>query len=134
MGRRKSAKSLDSQEICIATSGKPGQFELKGKLWIESDKGTFLGYGRVTLLERVKEYGSISKAAKSMNMSYRQAWGIINSMNKQAGKPLVETKIGGRKGGGSRLTETGEKVVKQFCRIHKSFTSFLQEEINKFEV
>jgi len=37
---------------------------LKGHIWIEGNEGTFLGYGRIALLERIREYGSITKAAK----------------------------------------------------------------------
>lgn len=124
----------DPHQKCISSSGKKESFELKGKIWIEGTEGTFLGYGRIALLERIKQYGSISKAAKSLNMSYRQAWRLINSMNKQAGKPFIETKIGGKDGGGTTLTEYGQKAIEQFQRIHEDFKNFLTEEIKKFEI
>jgi len=50
---------------------------LKGHIWIEGSEGTFLGYGRIALLERIRELGSITKAAKSLEMSYRRAWILI---------------------------------------------------------
>ena len=47
---------------------------LRGHIWIEGQEGTLLGYGRIALLERIREYGSITKAAKALEMSYRRAW------------------------------------------------------------
>ena len=66
-----------------------------GRVWIDGSEGTFLGYGRIVLLERIRQYGSITQAAKSMEMSYRHAWELVDSMNRQARKPLVETASGG---------------------------------------
>lgn len=108
-------------------------YKLKGKLWIEGKNGIFLGYGRVVLLERIKQYGSISKAAKSMQMAYRHAWDLIDSINKQAVKPFVETATGGKKGGGAILTKQGEKAVKEFWKFHNDFREFLRDETDKIE-
>ncbi|MBU1639478.1 MAG: LysR family transcriptional regulator, partial [Proteobacteria bacterium] len=62
---------------------KQGQPGWRGRVWLEGMDGTFIGYGRAMLLERIKEYGSISKAAKSMDMSYKHAWDLIKSMQNQ---------------------------------------------------
>ncbi|GAQ94259.1 molybdate transport system regulatory protein [Thermodesulfovibrio aggregans] len=121
-------------QFCVTGSGKHGDYELKGKIWIEGGEGTFLGYGRIALLEKIKQHGSISKAAKALNMSYRQAWRLINSMNRQAGKPFVETQVGGKSGGGTKITETAEKAIEQFWRIHEDFKKFLSEEIKNFKI
>lgn len=133
--KKRGRKALkDPHQFCITGSSNYKGYELRGKIWIEGSEGTFLGYGRVVLLEKIKQYGSISKAAESINMSYRQAWRLINSMNRQAGKPFVETQIGGKNGGGTKLTEAGEKAIEQFWRIHEKFKKFLLEEIKKFEI
>ena len=105
-----------------------GGYELKGRMWIEGASGTFLGCGRVVLLERIAEFGSISKAAKSMDMSYRHAWELVDSINRQAGRPLIETSVGGKKGGGTKLTEAGREAVKGFWNIYKKFKHFLEKE------
>jgi molybdate transport system regulatory protein len=70
---------------------------LKGHIWLEGSEGTFLGYGRIALLERIIEYGSITKAAKALEMSYRRAWVLIDSMNRQVPKPYVITSPGGKR-------------------------------------
>lgn len=99
----------------------------RGRLWLEGQEGTFLGYGRVVLLERIKELGSIAKAAKSMEMSYKHAWDLIESMNRQAGCKLVATSRGGKSGGGARLTPVGEKAIAVFRQYHAQFQAVLQE-------
>ncbi len=109
-------------------TGKEPVFRLKGHIWVEGREGTFLGYGRVALLERIREYGSIAKAAKSLDMSYRRAWVLINSMNRQAPKPYVVTAAGGNKGGGTRVTAEGEKALKLFWKFHEDFQRFLVRE------
>jgi len=98
---------------------------LKGHIWIEGSEGTFLGYGRIALLERIREYGSITKAAKALEMSYRRAWVLIDSMNRQVPKPYVVTSAGGKSGGGTRVTDEGEKAIALFWEIHDDFQKFL---------
>ena len=90
---------------------------VKGRLWLEVDGETFIAPGRVTLLERIDEYGSITKAAKSMKMSYRHAWLLVDDMNKKAPSPLVMRVTGGKGGGGTSLTEEGKTVVTRFKRM-----------------
>lgn len=109
-------------------------YELKGRIWIEGKDGTYLGYGRIILLERIREHGSISVAAKSMNMSYRHAWDLVDSMNRQAKTPLVETIAGGKGGGGARLTERGEKAIEGFRYLYTRFKEFLQKEVSKMKL
>lgn len=106
-------------------------YACRGRIWVDGEEGTFLGYGRVVLLERIREYGSITKAARSMDMSYRHAWELVDSMNRQARGPLVETATGGRGGGGTRLTEEGEKAIKLFWKFYSDFQDFLAEEERK---
>lgn len=101
-------------------------YKVNGRIWIESDKGPFLGLGRVELLVKIKEYGSISKAAASMNMAYRQAWHLVESMNLKASKPLVRKLTGGKGGGGAQVTEEGEKVIREFESLYQAFADFMQ--------
>jgi len=103
----------------------------RGRIWIDGEKGTFLGYGRIVLLERIHEYGSITKAARSMEMSYRNAWELVDSMNTQASRPLVQSAAGGKGGGGAIVTAEGEKAIKLFWEFHEDFQNFLRHEENK---
>ncbi|UCG78918.1 MAG: LysR family transcriptional regulator [Nitrospirota bacterium] len=104
-------------------------YELKGRIWMDGPQGTFIGYGRAILLERIREHGSITKAAKSMDMSYRQAWRLINTMNEQAPSPFVITSAGGRGGGGTVVTEHGENAINVFWEKYRAFQEFLRHEM-----
>jgi molybdate transport system regulatory protein len=115
------------------TGGKPF-VHFRGHIWLDGNEGTFLGYGRVVLLERIREFGSITKAARSMGLSYRRAWVLIDSMNRQAPKPYVETASGGKGGGGTLVTEEGERAIKLFWRFNEDFQKFLEHEEKKFDV
>ncbi|MBZ0156420.1 MAG: LysR family transcriptional regulator [Alphaproteobacteria bacterium] len=118
----------------FSRSDSPSQeYRLRGRIWIEGKEGTFLGFGRIVLLERIQQYGSITEAAKTMNMSYRHAWELVDSMNRQAKEPLVETAAGGRGGGGTRLTEAGVRAIESFRSFHERFNRFLTEETVVFD-
>ena len=105
----------------------------RGRVWIDGPEGTFIGYGRVVLLERIIEHGSITKAARSMEMSYRHAWDLVDSMNKQSPRPFVELATGGKGGGGAQVTEEGRKAIKLFWKFHADFQSFLTREMKRLK-
>jgi molybdate transport system regulatory protein len=106
----------------------------RGRVWIDGPEGTFIGHGRVVLLERIIEHGSITKAAKSMQMAYRRAWDLVDSMNRQAKEPFVELATGGKGGGGARVTKAGERAIKLFWRFYKDLHTFLQREEKKLRL
>lgn len=109
-------------------------YQLHGRFWIEGPDGTYLGYGRVILLERIREHGSITAAARSMEMSYRHAWKLVDSMNRQAKQPLVEKKTGGRGGGGAVLTETGAGAIDAFWHSYREFNDFLKRRSEQLQL
>ncbi len=106
-------------------------YRLRGRLWIEGPEGTFLGYGRVVLLENIREHGSISAAARAMEMSYLRAWKLVDSMNRQSRKPVVSKSTGGRGGGGAVLTETGEHAIETFWSAYRDFKVYLDKSSEK---
>jgi formylmethanofuran dehydrogenase subunit E len=94
-------------------------FEIKSKLWIESGGGPFFGRGKVLLLKAIDRHGSISQAAKEVNIPYRKAWGYIKAMEERLGIPLVECKAGGKNGGGATLTPEIRDFLAKYDRIEK---------------
>jgi molybdate transport system regulatory protein len=106
----------------------------RGRIWIDGNEGTFIGHGRVVLLERIIEHGSITKAAKSMEMSYRRAWDLVDSMNRQAKRPFVELSTGGKGGGGACVTDAGKKAIKVFWKFHDDLQAFLKREESKLKL
>ena len=107
--------------------GTDQRYRVRGKLWIEGPEGTYIGFGRAVLLERIRQHGSISAAARSMKMSYRHAWKLVDSMNRQGRSPLVVTSTGGKGGGGTRLTETGEQAIIAFRSAWDELDRFLEQ-------
>jgi molybdate transport system regulatory protein len=105
----------------------------RGRVWIDGKEGTFIGHGRVVMLERIMKYGSITKAAMSMEMSYRRAWDLVDSMNRQARRPFVELATGGKGGGGARVTEDGKRAIKVFWTFQKDLQAFLKREEKKLQ-
>lgn len=81
-------------------------------IWLESEDGVVFGMGRMQLLERVEELGSLKAAAESLGMSYRAAWGKLKQTERLVGQPLVE-KPGGDKAG-YRLTDYGRTLTDGF--------------------
>ncbi|PXV65719.1 molybdate transport repressor ModE-like protein [Sinimarinibacterium flocculans] len=75
------------------------------------------GRGRIELLERIAETGSIRQAAICMGMSYRSAWGAVELMNRRVGVTLVTRLTGGRGGGGAILSADGLALVKAYRRL-----------------
>jgi molybdate transport system regulatory protein len=112
----------------------PQGFYCRGRIWIEKDGETYLGFGRMILLTRIGELGSISQAAKSMAMSYKQAWDLVDSMNRHADTPLVTTNKGGKGGGGALLTEAGEAAIREFNRLLLRLNVFLAEETSRLQL
>jgi molybdate transport system regulatory protein len=80
----------------------------------------FVGPGKVALLEAIRETRSITAAAKSMGMSYRRAWVLVDELNRSLAGAAVESAIGGEHGGGSALTKLGEELVTLYRRIETS--------------
>ena len=66
---------------------------------------------RIALLQHIAEQGSITAAAKSAGISYKAAWDAIDELNNLAQTPLVQRSIGGKGGGGARLSVAGEQVL-----------------------
>ena len=94
-----------------------GRLRARGRLWIDLDQAPLFGPGRAALLEEVVETGSISAAARVLGMSYRKAWTLVDSINRAAGRALVERSTGGRGGGGARLTPQGERALKLYRQL-----------------
>lgn len=103
------------------------KYSITGRTWISKGEETFLGYGRVVLLERIRDHGSITKAAKTMGMSYRNAWELVASMNSQADKLLVDRFTGGKGGGGAVVTKYGERAIALFWKLQADFVKFFEE-------
>jgi len=78
-----------------------------------------LGPGKIRLLEAIHSAGSLSGAARQLHISYRRAWDMLDSLNRNFPVLLVETAAGGIKGGGARLTARGQALLEHYRELEK---------------
>ncbi len=98
------------------------QLRADGRFWLTLDGRNFLGRGRVELLHRIRETGSISRAAKAMKMSYKAAWDAVDAMNDAWGAPLVASGPAG-----SRLTTDAEELIAAFHKAEAMHAGFMEK-------
>jgi molybdate transport system regulatory protein len=84
---------------------------------IDLASGDRIGPGKIALLEAIRSTGSISAAARSLGMSYRRAWLLVEEVNHMLRAPAVAAEIGGHRGGGAVVTEVGERIVDLYRAI-----------------
>ena len=88
-----------------------------------------IGPGKIALVEAIAATGSITAAAKSLDMSYRRAWMLLNELNRSLRRPAVDSPQGGAHGGGSEVTEAGRELIDLYRRIEATAASAGQADI-----
>jgi molybdate transport system regulatory protein len=87
-----------------------------------------IGPGKIHLLEAIHSAGSLSGAARQLHISYRRAWDMLDSLNRNCPVPLVETSAGGARGGGARLTARGVALLDRYRALEASVKALLATE------
>jgi molybdate transport system regulatory protein len=108
-------------------------FQIKSRFWVDSPKGTYLGEGRIRLLQQIQVTGSISAAAKALGISYNKAWKMVDVMNAASEQPVVQRLTGGKKGGGTVVTPHGVKAIEKFNAFKKQCNAYIDETFKSFE-
>ena len=106
---------------------------LTPRLRITLETGLRLGPGKIDLLEAIDASGSISAAGRSLGMSYRRAWRLVDETGRMFSRPVVVASAGGARGGGARLTEFGRALVAAYRRIEARTACVVREELAPFE-
>ena len=91
-----------------------------------------MGPGKAELVERIAETGSISAAARAMGMSYRRAWQLVEALNAAFKEPVVDTAVGGERGGGARVTPYGRRLAAQFRRMEARASAAIAADLKRF--
>jgi molybdate transport system regulatory protein len=100
--------------ITLNKLGNPMSLKIDLKLRLLRDDDIAMGPGKADLLDAIAQTGSISAAARSMQMSYRRAWLLVDVMNRSFREPLVHSVAGGPQGGGASVTDAGLQVLTHF--------------------
>ncbi len=93
------------------------RLKLKFQLFCGSEIA--MGPGKADLLEAIRAHGSISGAARAMDMSYRRAWLLVDCMNRCWREPLVETSPGITRGGGAAVTPFGGIILGHYRSLER---------------
>jgi molybdate transport system regulatory protein len=91
-----------------------------------------IGPGKADLLEAIARTGSIAAAGRTLGMSYRRAWLLVDTMNRSFRTPLVGAAKGGRRGGGAVLTANGRRVLARYRRMEERAHRLLAKEMTRF--
>jgi molybdate transport system regulatory protein len=115
-----------------SSARKPVRPELKPQIRILFRKAIAMGPGKADLLRAIDQTGSISAAARQMEMSYRRAWLLVDTMNQAFKSPVVVTLTGGKAGGGAAVTRFGKEVLQRYSEMEKIASASVAKEIRQF--
>jgi len=93
-----------------------------------------LGPGKIRLLEAIGKTGSISQAGRSLDMSYRRAWLLVDDLNHCFREPVVTTQPGGAQGGGAALTPFGLDLIAKYRSIETQAMAATRLQLHALEV
>ena len=113
---------------------KASKQDLKPQIRILFRKAIAMGPGKADLLRAIDETGSISAAARQMEMSYRRAWLLVDTMNQAFKSPVVVTLTGGKAGGGAVVTEFGKEVLRRYSAMEAKASASVAREMRSFTV
>ena len=98
----------------LPLKGRGKKLALRGKVWVDIGGRAALTDAGADLLEQIAACGSLSEAARRLRFSYRRAWMLVDAMNRRWPGPLVTTAVGGKRGGGTKITELGQLVLRSY--------------------
>ena len=87
----------------------------------------FFGPGVRTLLEWIREEGSVRDACEKMGLSYSKGRKMLDRAEKELGYTIVERSPGGKNGGGARVSDEGLKLLEKYARFEKELTETAAE-------
>lgn len=94
-------------------------------VWLEEDGRYILGEREASIMEGIKKFGSFMATAKSLGITYAHAWTIVDELSKRVGKPVVRAQRGGDTGGGTVLTEEGDRLLEKYKALEEKVSNFL---------
>ena len=114
-----------------ASATPPGKPVVKFRMRVTAGDTIAIGPGKVALLEAISETGSITAAAKQLDMSYRRAWLLLDELNRALRKPAVDSAQGGQHGGGSIVTDAGHELIYLYRRIELAATRACEADLKR---
>jgi molybdate transport system regulatory protein len=119
--------------LSCSPSGEGPVSETRLTLRVDFGSSRSIGPGKIRLLEAIERTGSISQAGRTLGMSYRRAWLLIDDMNRCFRHAVVSAKPGGSRGGGAQLTEFGAGLVRDYRAIETAAASAARKRLRGME-
>jgi molybdate transport system regulatory protein len=110
-----------------------GRVTVRPRLRVVVGKEIAIGPGKADLLEAIAKDGSISAAARTLEMSYRRAWLLVDTMNRCFREPVVAAATGGKGGGGTQITGFGRQVLKRYRRMEERALNAIEDDVRHLE-
>ena len=107
--------------------------EVECNISIKKDGTVFLSPLKTQVLQEIRKNGSLSATSKNMDLSYQHVWNMIDEMNRIAPLPLVTKQRGGANGGGTNVSDYGERMLREYLLIQaqiKKMVDQINVEIN----
>jgi len=89
-----------------------------------------VGPGKISLLEAIRDAGSLSQGARNIGMSYRRAWLLVESLKQSFRKPVTMASKGGKDGGGMLVTEFGDALIKNYRELERDFATLAERRLH----
>jgi molybdate transport system regulatory protein len=111
----------------------PGETPMAGpvvRFRIDFAEHSSVGPGKISLLEAIRESGSLSQGARNVGMSYRRAWLLVESLRQSFREPLTVASKGGKAGGGMLVTEFGDALIKNYRELERDFAILAERRLH----
>lgn len=102
------------------------EFELEGSIWFKSGNQNWGNPRRMALLAAILKHGSISAAAREINLSYKAAWDAVDTINNLSDEPLILRTTGGQRGGGAELTPRAQEILDLYQHLDEVHQRFMK--------
>ena len=112
--------------------GRQGVVLVRPRIYIGD--GISIGPGKIDLLRLIGETHSISAAARALEIPYKRARFLIETLNEGFGRPVVATATGGKGGGGATLTSLGEALIVRYDALEARINASVCAEIEAVRV
>jgi molybdate transport system regulatory protein len=89
-----------------------------------------VGPGKISLLEAIRDAGSLSQGARNIGMSYRRAWLLIESLRQSFREPVTVASTGGKAGGGMLVTEFGDALIRNYRELERDFATLAERRLH----
>lgn len=96
---------------------------------IDLAPNTWIGHGKIELLEAIARHGSISAAGRAIKMSYKRAWDLVDEINSSFRHDVVERQVGGKHGGSTALTDFGIELIERYRRIERAAAKTARDDL-----